>query len=195
MPGSNLPISRYALVGDGLLATVGRIGSSAAGFLPGGGAVAGITRLAIAKSGGAGLVARKGGQSARPPGDITVMDRIRGAIPNISPATARRAGLTLAGVAGAGAAALAGAPMLGALAGRAAGLFGAAAPAGMHPAQAAAMGFRSRRRRMNTLNPHALRRATRRLAGFHHFARTTEAALRHLAPVHHARAPHHGRKH
>lgn len=42
---------------------------------------------------------------------------------------------------------------------------------------------RRRFRRMNPLNPKALRRATRRLAGFHSFAVATERELRKLAPM------------
>jgi hypothetical protein len=46
---------------------------------------------------------------------------------------------------------------------------------------------RPRPRRMNPLNPHALRRATRRLAGFQKFQRRTEKVLRRLAPPQHRR--------
>lgn len=46
----------------------------------------------------------------------------------------------------------------------------------------AAPGARRRYRHMNVLNPKALGRATRRLAGFHKFATATETELRKLAP-------------
>lgn len=46
-----------------------------------------------------------------------------------------------------------------------------------------------RYRRMNPLNPKALKRATRRLAGFHTFAQNTEKELRKLAPQKRSCAP------
>lgn len=49
--------------------------------------------------------------------------------------------------------------------------------------------YRRPYRRMNPLNPKALKRATRRLAGFHTFATSTERELRKLAPVKRSCAP------
>jgi len=46
-----------------------------------------------------------------------------------------------------------------------------------------------RRRRMNPLNPKALRRATRRLASFNKMAKKTQAELAKLAPARARRAP------
>ena len=56
--------------------------------------------------------------------------------------------------------------------------------AGVAAAGGAALlgGERRRFRRMNPLNPKALKRATRRLAGFHVFATSTASELRKLAP-------------
>jgi len=54
------------------------------------------------------------------------------------------------------------------------------------------MPMRARRRRMNPLNPKALRRATRRLSSFNKMAKKTQAELAKLAPPRARRAPHHG---
>jgi len=60
---------------------------------------------------------------------------------------------------------------------------GAAAGAGLGAVGAGLMRGEGRRyRRMNALNPQALKRATRRLAAFDAFARSTESQLRKLAP-------------
>jgi len=190
MPGSSLAVSRYALVGDGFLSKIGTIGSLALSAVPGGGVLTGVTRLALAKGAATGLAAKKGGAGAPLPGARTTMDRIREAIPNIDPTKARNVALGVAGSAAAGAAALGLAPVAGSLAARALTTLGI----GTSGSAARAMGLHRRHRRMNTLNPKALRRATRRLAGFHHFAVSTERELRRLAPQHHHAAAHGRRK-
>lgn len=58
----------------------------------------------------------------------------------------------------------------------------ARAPAGMTRAEAIAAGLAPKRRRMNVLNPKALRRATRRLSGFNRMAKKTQKELAKLAP-------------
>jgi len=54
-------------------------------------------------------------------------------------------------------------------------------------------GLPARRRRMNVLNPKALRRATRRLSGFNRMAKKTQKELAKLAPPRARRGP--GRHH
>lgn len=190
MPGNFVSVSRYHLVGDGLLGRIGSLASAAAGFVPGGGTVAKIAKLAL---------------RPRLPGARTKMDILRETIPNISPMTARNVSLGIAGAAAAGAAGLAAAPGIagltrqaiarGGVTGLGAKLGGAAGPSLPGLVMPSVFGgamMARRHRRMNTLNPKALRRATRRLAGFHHFAIATEKELRRLAPVHHI--PHHKAK-
>lgn len=53
---------------------------------------------------------------------------------------------------------------------------------GPGPGMAGELGELRKRRRMNPLNPKALRRAVRRLAGFHVFATVTSRSLARLAP-------------
>lgn len=48
--------------------------------------------------------------------------------------------------------------------------------------EAVEAGIARRHRRINPLNPKALRRAVRRLSGFHHAKVSVERSLRHLAP-------------
>jgi len=75
------------------------------------------------------------------------------------------------------------------------GLGGAAVGAGIGTISAALSQFTGfddvprRRRRMNPLNPKALRRATRRLASFNKMAKKTQAELAKLAPPRARRAP------
>lgn len=188
MPGSLVAASRYTLIGDGIFSKL----SNLAGFIPGGSAVAGITRLALSRG-------------PRLPGAKSPGDYFREAIPNINPRTARNVSLGIAGAAGFGAAGL-GAAGLGALTrtalsrgpatGLAARMGGSGAMSNIATAlrgttRMTSFGGGRRHRRMNTLNPKALRRATRRLAGFHHFAISTEKELRRLAPAHHAPAARH----
>lgn len=54
---------------------------------------------------------------------------------------------------------------------------------------------RARRRRMNPLNPKALRRATRRLSSFNKMAKKTQSELAKLAPPRPRRARHHDDHH
>lgn len=111
----------------------------------------------------------------------TITQRALNLLPNITPQQARTGGLFVAGTAGglaaggalgrAGSILTAGKNVLGGLLGGGGTAAGAVARGGMRG---------GRRRHMRATNVKALRRATRRLAGFHRLAVATERSLGHL---------------
>lgn len=172
MPGTAFGGSRYMLVGDGLLGIFGKVAKRIGRFIPGV-----STGIAAAEAAGAILKRPRGMPSGFPAMSIPS----RTSIPGVSGAAiaARRGGI--GGVAGA-----LGRIALPVAAGAAIERFGRPGPL------VESMTGRPMRRfgrRMNPLNPKALRRATRRLAGFHTFALSTERELRRLAPARKTCAP------
>lgn len=176
MPGSYVMGSRYALVGDpGIFSVLGKVAKLGAGLIPG---VGGLVSRALGGIGQGGVrkilpaqIAKLTTPMLAPP---IVQSIPRQLLIGAGSTAAASAGLSVVGSAVRGVATR---TNVGRLAAAGAGVAGAAGVASMFMP-----GARRRFRHMNVLNPKALKRATRRLSGFHHFAVSTESELRKLAP-------------